>query len=192
MPQARDAPTKTFRTRKLLSAERQPSDSLGCQDGPRAKTPGNLSGREPRQVASRTRPVAGQGNQLMRILPYESAAVKVRVQGRVAKSGHFYAIEPANSVMAASALLVHGRPALRLPAQRLVGCPLLGGGTCTAATFRQSLPKVPKPNNRYRCLSACLRRPSSLVRPGSRTIEELSCHVLFAQFWECLAAYCWR
>ena len=99
MPQARDAPTKTFRPRKLLLAERQPSDSLGCQDGPRAKTPENLSGREPRQVASRTRPVAGQGNQLMRILPYESAAVKVRVQGRLAKSGHFYAIGVANSAM---------------------------------------------------------------------------------------------
>lgn len=37
MPQARDAPTDTLHPRKLLSAERRPLDSLGCQEAPEAR-----------------------------------------------------------------------------------------------------------------------------------------------------------
>jgi hypothetical protein len=57
--------------------------------------PGKSSGREPMHLASRTHPQTGQDNQLMRIVPYESAAVKVRVQARVAKLGHFRRVRAA-------------------------------------------------------------------------------------------------
>jgi len=60
MPQARDAPTDTLHPRKLLSAERRPLIHSAAKRALGRKSPGNLSGREPRRVASRTRPKLGR------------------------------------------------------------------------------------------------------------------------------------
>ena len=120
----------------------------------------------------------------MRILPYESAAVKVRVEAWAAKLGLFLVTRSANGGFAP------GRSAARTVESP--GAKLAGGSLALLAVRRpwnrQSLRKVADPDIRYRSLSACPAAAAALRVPTIPDDEELSCHAICGLLFALLAS----